>query len=486
VSATFDQVRSVVSEAIRAFSGTALESDLKSLAVRLDGPLRVAVAGRVKAGKSTLLNALVGERLAPTDAGECTKIVTWYREGIGYEVEAELHNGEHRPLRFDRREGAALNVDLGDLAAEEVERLHINWPAASLRDITLIDTPGLASINDENSLRTHEFLAAGSIAPDSADAVIYLMRHLHRRDVEFLGTFLDRTTSGSSPVNSIGVLSRADEVGACRPDALESAKRIAARYQNDPVVSTLCSEVLPVAGLIAESGQTMREAEGQLIRQLAASDQATTETLLRSADDFCDPNLSSLTVENRRELILRFGLFGMRMLVDLVQKDQVRTAGEMASVLVAASGLTELQRAIRERFLPRARLLKAKNALAALAAMSEAMTAAGPEEARRLQAEVERIEAGATEFQELRLEHLVRSGTVRLQPGEVDEVLRMLDDRRRPQPESDDSMRIVALNGIERWRIRGADPLADPALREAAETMARRYEAIYVAASSQT
>jgi hypothetical protein len=62
----------------------------------------------------------------------------------------------------------------------------------------------------------------------------------------------------------------------------------------------------------------------------------------------------------------------------------------------------------------------------------------------------------------------------------------MLDDRRRPQPESDDSMRIVALNGIERWRIRGADPLADPALREAAETMARRYEAIYVAASSQT
>ena len=46
---------------------------------RLDGPLRVAIAGKVKAGKSTLLNTLVGERIAPTDASECTRVVTRYR-----------------------------------------------------------------------------------------------------------------------------------------------------------------------------------------------------------------------------------------------------------------------------------------------------------------------------------------------------------------------------------------------------------------------
>ena len=40
---------------------------------RFDEPLRVAIAGKVKAGKSTLLNALVGEAIAPTDAGECTR-----------------------------------------------------------------------------------------------------------------------------------------------------------------------------------------------------------------------------------------------------------------------------------------------------------------------------------------------------------------------------------------------------------------------------
>ena len=39
------------------------------LRAALAEPLRVAVVGRVKAGKSTLVNALVGRRIAPTRAG---------------------------------------------------------------------------------------------------------------------------------------------------------------------------------------------------------------------------------------------------------------------------------------------------------------------------------------------------------------------------------------------------------------------------------
>jgi 50S ribosomal subunit-associated GTPase HflX len=34
---------------------------------RLAAPLQVAVAGRIKSGKSTLINALIGRRVAPTD-----------------------------------------------------------------------------------------------------------------------------------------------------------------------------------------------------------------------------------------------------------------------------------------------------------------------------------------------------------------------------------------------------------------------------------
>ena len=56
-------------------------NELDRIAARLNQPIRIALAGTLKAGKSTLVNALVGETIAPTDATEATRIVTWFRHG---------------------------------------------------------------------------------------------------------------------------------------------------------------------------------------------------------------------------------------------------------------------------------------------------------------------------------------------------------------------------------------------------------------------
>ena len=94
---------------------------------RLAEPLRVAVAGRVKAGKSTLVNAMVGELIAPTDARECTKVVTWYRDGVTYRVEGVDDAGEATQLRFDRDHGA-LEIDLGGRTPNQWARIDVTWP----------------------------------------------------------------------------------------------------------------------------------------------------------------------------------------------------------------------------------------------------------------------------------------------------------------------------------------------------------------------
>jgi hypothetical protein len=106
------------------------------------------------------------------------------------------------------------------------------------------------------------------------------MRHIHRRDVEFLDAFMDRTVTQASPANAVGVLSRADEIGGGRLDALESASRISARYRDDPVIKSLCSTVVPVAGLLAEAGTTLRQEEFRDLALLAKEDNSTLSTLL--------------------------------------------------------------------------------------------------------------------------------------------------------------------------------------------------------------
>src|SRR4051794_11135325 len=152
-----DGITALAQAVERELQGTLYEERAAAIRGRLEGPLRVAIAGRVKAGKSTLLNALVGVRLAPTDAGECTRIVSWYRRGQGYQVSARLKSGAMKQLAFQRVEGA-LQISLGDLVERDVEALDVSWPASTLEKVTLIDTPGLESINDENSRRTREFL----------------------------------------------------------------------------------------------------------------------------------------------------------------------------------------------------------------------------------------------------------------------------------------------------------------------------------------
>ena len=51
-------VSALCEQARQATAGTPAEREAQRIAARLQGPIRVAIAGRVKAGKSTLLNAL--------------------------------------------------------------------------------------------------------------------------------------------------------------------------------------------------------------------------------------------------------------------------------------------------------------------------------------------------------------------------------------------------------------------------------------------
>jgi len=468
--------------------GHAQAATIARLRARLDEPLRVAIAGRVKAGKSTLLNALVGEELAPTDAGECTKIVTWYRRGLGYEVIAHLPDGTERALRFSRGDGR-LEIHLDGTPPAAFDRLEVRWPSARLEAMTLIDTPGLESLDERSSARTATLLGIEKPGQASVDAVVYLMRHLHSRDADFLEAFLDRSVPHPSPVNAVAVLSRTDEIGAGRLDALESAAAIARRYASDPRVRALCATVVPVAGLIAETGITLREDEVAALRGIARLPDSIREAMLLSVDRFCDPQVSSIPSHARRELLGRFGLFGVRMSIAQLAETPGLTASALSEKLLDLSGIRQLIEVLDHHFGRRTQTLQARSVLAGMTAIAREIHRDDPQQGDQLLSAIEELEATVHEFAELRMWQILLSGTVVVDADDHEEIERLTADGEPHEklglpPEPTDDLLRATLEGAARWRDRGAHPLTPRDIQEVCEVVARSYEGLYLQVSN--
>ncbi|MEV4347416.1 dynamin family protein [Actinoplanes sp. NPDC049596] len=444
---------------------------------RVDEPLRVAIAGRVKAGKSTLLNALVGEELAPTDAGECTKVVTWYVDGPGYGVTAYGSDGSREERPFTRRNGA-LEVSLGR-KAEKVERLEVRVPSSRLRRHTLIDTPGIASLSADVSLRTMAFLDAEGERAAQTDAVLYLLRHMHGSDVRFLESFHADGISEGTPVNAVGVLSRADEIGGCRLDAMVAAGRIAERYAADERLRRLCPVIVPVAGLLGAAGATLREDEFRILAQVAALPMDDVVELLLTADRF------AASGEDRRRLLGRLGLFGVRVSVRLIKDGAVADAPGLAAALTAESGIGRLREVLTAQFAGRAEVLKARSALAVL----DECVAPGS----RAAVEAERIRAGAHELVELRLLRLVRSGRVPGKDAQLAEMDRLIGGRGVEAyarlgltvEASGEEIAERAREALARWQRIAEHPLSARDLRTAARAVTRTCEGLLAGQNQQ-
>jgi hypothetical protein len=458
----------------------AWRADLESAQDRLTGPLRVAIAGRVKAGKSTLLNALLGEELAATDAGECTKIVTWYQQGDERLVTVHPHGSEPRPAMFSQSD--SLTIDLADLDPADVERIVVSWPSRRLRNQVIIDTPGIASISTEISERTLRVLTPEDDRAPVVDAVIYLLRHTHASDVRFLESFHDDELTHGTPMNAVGVLSRADEIGSCRLDAMETAERVAGRYGREPRLRRLCPVILPVAGLLALAGRTLREVEFRSLQLLSRADADEVAELLLTADRF-DHRVSTVPITEleRQHLQSRLGLFGVRLAVELIRDGTAGDTGTLAAELVRRSGFDNLQAILGRQFTERSAVLKARSALAVLGTV---LRSDGCREPERLGALAEQVTVGAHAFEEMRLLDLLRSNDIPLRPDRLEELDRLFGGfghgaaiRLGLNANADErDIEETATAALRRWRAVAEHPLSTRVVQRAAQAAQRTLE----------
>jgi hypothetical protein len=459
------------------------KNQLDAISERLTGPLRLAIAGKVKAGKSTLLNALLGEELAPTDAGECTKIVTWYYQSDRPHATLFPLDGEPRERPYSR-EGGALQVDLGGLEPAEVDHLEVGWPTSRLRDLTILDTPGIASISADVSARTQRVLAADDGRVPVADAILYLLRHTHSSDIRFLEAFHDDELAHGTPMNAVGVLSRADEIGSCRLDSMEVAGRVAQRYEAEPRLHRLCPVIVPVNGLLGHTATTLREAEFAILAAIARASAEEVSELLLTADRFAgSPSSLPVTELEREHLLERLGLYGVRLSVELIRSGTASTSSELCAELAERSGLNRLRALLGRQFEARSRVLKSYSAVAALA---DLLRSDDFDDAAELQARVEEITAGAHEFQEIRLLSDLRSGGIPLKPERHQQLDRLLGgsghdpaSRLGLLPEaSAGEVRQAAIAALSSWQSFAEHPLTSRSGQLAARAVTRTLEGL--------
>ncbi|MBN8461040.1 MAG: dynamin family protein [Verrucomicrobia bacterium] len=97
------------------------EVELRQLADSLAKPFTLAVFGRMKTGKSSLINALVGKPLAITGVEEATATLNWISYGSPAQADTVLvhwKDGRVEPIAFER-----LSEDWSGKDADVLERV---------------------------------------------------------------------------------------------------------------------------------------------------------------------------------------------------------------------------------------------------------------------------------------------------------------------------------------------------------------------------
>ena len=200
--------------------------EMERLANTVEQPCVVAVVGRVKAGKSTFINALLGSDLATTGTNETTATINYFRYGQPADPE--------RPVRCHWRSGnftdesadfleSLQGRDLETLRrAEGISHLEYFIPNPILDKITLVDTPGTGAVVEEHQTRVEEYMKLSRQLRErhdeetrrlneEADAVIYLIESvLTADDRDFLEEFAHVTGGQSRAFNAVGVMAKID------------------------------------------------------------------------------------------------------------------------------------------------------------------------------------------------------------------------------------------------------------------------------------
>ena len=349
---------------------TTLHLALKQSLDKLDQPMRVALVGKIKAGKSTLANALLGQDLVATGVRELTYNINWIKFGTHSSVKVHFKDASP-PEERSREELEALTKrpEKLNVFLNRIKFIEVYYENEFLKSFELIDTPGLMSYYEIDERNTLEFL---NLQPEdisdntkeeasNADAVIYMFtKSIGQTDKDLVNEFQGSALGRATPINSIGVLTKVDDYWSQQADPIIDGGRIAQRLISESKVKNTFYNVYPVSGLVAFGAQTFTEDEYRILGRLSELQEEKFNRIIKDGRKFCkrDYDFVSVAPSERLRVWDRLGQYGCWLAYNLIKKEKINHGNELRQSLLVKSGIKSFQEVILSHFGNRALLIK--------------------------------------------------------------------------------------------------------------------------------
>lgn len=349
-------------------------SRIENMLERVDQPCELAVVGRVKAGKSSFLNALLGEELALVGETEMTATINFFKYGTPKD--------EEHPVRVVWEDGseewqtrAFLDSLQGNTKevldrASKIDHLEYFVNNPILNNVTLVDTPGTGSIVDEHEDRTNDYLHAGKEQlrkkhneqsvnlKNRADAVIVITERVPTNETSTLVSNLSMDTSA---FNALGVMTKIDsEFNVNLEDWNRRSSQYAEMLRNQlntiiPISASIYKTVkkLESTGRLREIKESLKNIPADEFEEVCSSK----DNFLGNADDLNEYfNSYGVSYEQRCHMVEDIDIWMTFYTIAKVLHSMPYE--EAIEYLINYSGMERMREVIERQFLNRSRIIR--------------------------------------------------------------------------------------------------------------------------------
>lgn len=339
-----------------------VSSAIQNVLDSLDSPMQLAIIGKISSSKSTLVNAILGsDDVVEMGQMETTYNVSWLKYGpsdADIKVVFKDNSSEFVPRSHWKDWSGQAENNLKDT----VKYIEVTYEHEILRNINIIDTPGLDSLKGTDSQNTKDFLK--DVRPDAV--LMVFAQGLAESTMEVIKEFQGSQSNKMllSPLNTFGVLSKIDLLWS-----VNDPKSPYYKAQHDiiedniyhlfPEVRDSLYGIMPVCAMLGLASQTLTQHDVDLLKVLSRTPKSELDKMLRNVDRFIGNAFNTeLSVQDRVYLNKKIGRYGVHELLSIIENCDLQSAKDY---LQKVSGFDKFTKCLYSHFGQRSYLIKTQS-----------------------------------------------------------------------------------------------------------------------------